>query len=238
MVDTPERSIDVRRGTEGTREAGTNGHRRGMMLVLSSPSGAGKSTLTRLLLEKENNLVLSVSVTTRPRRSSEIEGVHYFFVPPARFEQMRDRGELLEWAEVHGNFYGSPRDFVEEQLAAGRDVIFDIDIQGTFQLFEQMRDDVVAVFVLPPSIAEMWARLRRRAEDDEMNIRKRMRTAVNEMQHWTAYDYVIVNDDLDDAFDAVRSILKAERHRRGRVVGIRTLIERMVRDLEREVDAG
>ena len=128
--------------------------RRGLMLVLSSPSGAGKSTIARQLLEQESNLKLSISVTTRPRRSSEIDGVHYHFITRERFEQMRDRNELLEWAEVHGNYYGTPSDPVEEALSQGQDVLFDIDIQGTFQLYEAVRPDVVSVFILPPSIAD------------------------------------------------------------------------------------
>ena len=210
--------------------------RRGLMLVPSSPSGAGKSTIARQLLEQESNLKLSISVTTRPRRSSEIDGVHYHFITRERFEQMRDRNELLEWAEVHGNFYGTPRDPVEEALSAGQDVLFDIDIQGTFQLYEAVRPDVVSVFILPPSIAEMKSRLHRRAEDTPEVIQRRLKTAVGEMKHWSKYDYVIVNEDLQRAYDGAKSILRAERLRRERCPAIGTFIEGMVEDLRRETD--
>ncbi len=210
--------------------------RRGLMLVLSSPSGAGKSTIARQLLAMENeSITLSISVTTRPRRSSEIEGVHYKFISQDRFQQMRDRDELLEWAEVHGNFYGTPRDFVENALENGKDVLFDIDIQGTFQLYEKMRSDVASIFILPPSIAEMKSRLHRRAEDDEDVILRRLQTAVGEMQHWSKYDYIIVNEDLERAFNGARAILQAERLKRERSPAIGGLIDGMVRDLEREL---
>ncbi|MBA4611642.1 guanylate kinase [Stappia taiwanensis] len=208
--------------------------RRGVMLVLSSPSGAGKSTIARQLLDHETNLKLSISVTTRPRRSSEIDGVHYHFITLERFEQMRARDELLEWAEVHGNFYGTPRDPVERALESGQDVLFDIDIQGTFQLYETVRPDVVSLFILPPSIAEMKSRLHRRAEDTPEVIQRRLKTAVGEMKHWSKYDYVIVNDDLQRAFDGARSILKAERLRRERSPAIGRFIDGMVEDLKRE----
>jgi guanylate kinase len=210
--------------------------RRGLMLVLSSPSGAGKSTIARQLLEQESNLKLSISVTTRPRRSSEIDGVHYHFISRERFEQMRDRNELLEWAEVHGNYYGTPSDPVEEALSQGQDVLFDIDIQGTFQLYEAVRPDVVSVFILPPSIAEMKSRLHRRAEDTPEVIQRRLKTAVGEMKHWSKYDYVIVNEDLQRAYDGARSILRAERLRRERCPAIGTFIEGMVEDLRRETE--
>ncbi|MCX2723164.1 guanylate kinase [Roseibium salinum] len=209
--------------------------RRGLMLVLSSPSGAGKSTIARLLLEKEDNLELSISVTTRPRRSSEVEGVHYHFLDQKRFDQMRDHGELLEWAEVHGNCYATPRAPVESALENGCDVLFDIDIQGTFQLYESMRPDVVSIFILPPSIAEMKSRLHRRAEDTDEVIAKRLKTAVSEMRHWSEYDYVVVNDDLERAFDNVRAILKAERLKQFRSPKIGPLIQAMVDDLEKEL---
>jgi guanylate kinase len=210
--------------------------RRGLMLVLSSPSGAGKSTIARQLLEQESNLKLSISVTTRPRRSSEIDGVHYHFISRERFEQMRDRNQLLEWAEVHGNYYGTPSDPVEEALSQGQDVLFDIDIQGTFQLYETVRPDVVSVFILPPSIAEMKSRLHRRAEDTPEVIQRRLKTAVGEMKHWSKYDYVIVNEDLQRAYDGAKSILRAERLRRERCPAIGTFIEGMVEDLRRETE--
>ncbi|MXN64460.1 guanylate kinase [Stappia sp. GBMRC 2046] len=210
--------------------------RRGLMLVLSSPSGAGKSTIARQLLEQEKPLIdLSISVTTRPRRTSEIDGVHYHFISQERFQHMRERDELLEWAEVHGNFYGTPRDPVEKALENGRDVLFDIDIQGTFQLYEKMRSDVVSIFILPPSIAEMKSRLHRRAEDTDEVILRRLETAVGEMRHWKDYDYVIVNEDLERAFNGARAILQAERLRRERSPAIGPFIEGMVKDLEREL---
>jgi guanylate kinase len=188
--------------------------RRGIMLVVSSPSGAGKTTLTRNLLEMEENVSLSVSVTTRARRSSEIEGVHYYFISKRRFESMRDSDELLEWAEVHGNYYGTPREPVEKALASGRDMLFDIDWQGTQQLYAKMRDDVVSVFVLPPSAAELKARLERRAEDSGEVITRRLRNAAEEIPHWNEYDYVLVNRDLDKSFMRLRAILTAERLKR------------------------
>ncbi len=209
--------------------------RRGLMLVLSSPSGAGKSTIARLLLEKEDNLELSISVTSRPRRSSEVDGVHYHFIDAKRFEQMRDHDELLEWAEVHGNYYATPRGPVENAIENGRDILFDIDIQGTFQLYEKMRADVVSVFILPPSIAEMKSRLHRRAEDNDEVIAKRMQTAVGEMRHWSEYDYVVVNDDLERAFENVRAILRAERLKQFRSPKIGPLIQGMVDDLHKEL---
>ncbi len=206
--------------------------RRGLMLVLSSPSGAGKSTIARLLLEQEDNLELSISVTTRPRRSSEVHGVHYHFLEPKQFEKMKEHDELLEWAEVHGNYYATPRGPVEEAIENGRDILFDIDIQGTFQLYQKMRADVVSVFILPPSIAEMKSRLHRRAEDTDDVILKRLETAVGEMKHWAEYDYVVVNDDLDRALGNVRAILRAERLKQSRSPAIGPLIDGMVQDLQ------
>lgn len=185
------------------------------MLVLSSPSGAGKTTLTRMLLEDEKDGVeLSVSVTTRPKRTSEIEGKHYYFIDRRRFEEMIKRGELLEWAEVHGNGYGTPRAPVEKFLGQGKDVLFDIDWQGTLQLYRAARPDVISVFVLPPSAQELRARLARRAEDNQEVIQRRLRNAVAELEHWREYDYVIVNDDLDRSFQALKSILETERRQR------------------------
>jgi guanylate kinase len=209
--------------------------RRGLMLVLSSPSGAGKSTIARLLLEQEDNLELSISVTTRPRRTSEVHGVHYHFLEPEEFDKMKEHDELLEWAEVHGNYYATPRGPVEKAIENGRDILFDIDIQGTFQLYEKMRADVVSVFILPPSIAEMKSRLHRRAEDTEDVIMKRLKTAVGEMKHWAEYDYVVVNDDLDRALGNVRAILRAERLKQSRSPAIGPLIDGMVQDLQNEL---
>ncbi|MDN2567684.1 guanylate kinase [Aquibium sp. A9E412] len=190
------------------------------MLVLSSPSGAGKSTIARNLLESDAGFELSVSVTTRPRRGSEIEGVHYHFRTPREFEMLRDGDELLEWAEVHGNYYATPRKPAETAMAAGRDMLFDIDWQGAKQLKEKMRGDIVSVFILPPSMRELLARLKRRAEDSDTTIETRLKNARVEIEHWTEYDYVVVNDDLDRAFAAVRAIVAAERLRRDRRPGL------------------
>ncbi len=207
--------------------------RRGIMLIVSSPSGAGKTTLTRNLLEQEEGVSLSISVTTRPRRASEIDGVHYHFIPMRRFAAMRDAGELLEFAEVHGNFYGTPRQPVEEALAEGRDVLFDIDWQGTLQLYERMRDDVVSVFVLPPSAKELKARLERRAEDTGEVITRRLLNAAQEIPHWTEYDYVLVNRDLDKSFTRLRSILTAERLKRVHRPDLEKFVAKLLADLKK-----
>ncbi|KAA3504488.1 MULTISPECIES: guanylate kinase [Rhizobium/Agrobacterium group] len=203
--------------------------RRGLMLVISSPSGAGKSTIARNLLEKDKNISLSVSVTTRPRRQSEIEGIHYHFISKRDFERLRDNEELLEWAEVHGNFYGTPRDPVEVAMAAGRDMLFDIDWQGAEQLQDKMKADVVSIFILPPTMTELQSRLHRRAEDTEEVIKTRLINSRAEIEHWRDYDYVILNDDLQAAFEAVEAIVKAERVRRDRRHGmfdfVRALLE-------------
>ncbi len=211
--------------------------RRGIMLVLSSPSGAGKTTLSRNLLEQENidypgKLELSISATTRPRRPSEIDGVHYQFVSKARFESMRDHGELLEWAEVHGNYYGTPREPVEKALAQGRDVLFDIDWQGTRQLLEKMREDVVTVFVLPPSAEELKSRLVRRAEDSSEVIAQRLHNAAEEFQHWNEYDYILVNRDLDKSFARLRAILTAERLKRVKMPNLNDFVNKLLTELK------
>jgi guanylate kinase len=191
--------------------------RRGLMLILSSPSGAGKTTLTRMLLQdKSIDLTLSVSATTRERRSSEVDGIHYHFIEPADFERLRAAGEFLEYAKVHDNSYGTPRALVEKVLAQGRDMLFDIDYQGTLQVREKAPDDVVTIFILPPSMKELRARLERRAEDPANVIDRRLDNARNEIQRWTTYDYVIVNDDLQRSYRQVLAILEAERHKRGR----------------------
>jgi guanylate kinase len=207
--------------------------RRGIMLVLSSPSGAGKTTLTRNLLEQEENVALSISVTTRQRRASEIEGRHYFFVSKHQFEVMRDTGDLLEWAEVHGNYYGTPREPVEKALDSGRDVLFDIDWQGTQQLYEKMRSDVVSVFVLPPSADELKARLERRAEDSPEIIARRLRNAIEEISHWREFDYVLVNRDLNRSFGRLRAILTAERLKRVQAPDIEYFVDKLLVDLKR-----
>ncbi|MGG2476044.1 guanylate kinase, partial [Rhizobium sp. BR5] len=194
--------------------------RRGLMLVISSPSGAGKSTIARNLLEKDKNISLSVSVTTRPRRQSEIEGIHYHFISKRDFERLRDNDELLEWAEVHGNFYGTPREPVEVAMAAGRDMLFDIDWQGAEQLQDKMKADVVSIFILPPTMTELQSRLHRRAEDTEAVIKTRLLNSRAEIEHWRDYDYVILNDDLQAAFEGIEAIVKAERVRRDRRHGM------------------
>lgn len=207
--------------------------RRGLMLILSSPSGAGKTTLTRMLLQnKEIDLTLSVSVTTRPRRSSEADGIHYHFIGRDRFEAMRERNELLEAAQVHDHYYGTPRGPVEAVLAGGRDVLFDIDYQGTQQLRDKAGVDVVTVFILPPSIRELRARLERRAEDNAATIARRLANARHEIARWTMYDYVLVNDDLQRTFNDVLAILQAERLRRRRIeVGIAAFVERLLAEM-------
>jgi guanylate kinase len=198
--------------------------RRGMMLVLSSPSGAGKTTLSRRLLAKEKGIALSISVTTRAKRPGEVDGKHYHFINAKRFEQMVRAGDLLEHAEVFGNRYGTPRKPVEQALRKGRDVLFDIDWQGTQQLREKMRDDVVSVFVLPPSIRELERRLHTRAQDDAKVIRDRMSKASSEMTHWAEYDYIIINRNIDHAFDEVRAVLYAERLKRERQTGLTAFV--------------
>jgi len=206
----------------------TEPSRRGLMLVLSSPSGAGKSTLSRLLLQDEPELSLSVSVTTRARRASEVDGVHYHFIDPGRFVAMRERGELLESAEVHGNFYGTPREPVEAALSAGRDVLFDIDWQGTRQIADALPEDIVRIFVLPPSMAELRARLERRAEDGADVIGRRLANARNEILHWDEYEYVIVNEDLQASLATARTILHAERQKRIRQPALREHVARLL----------
>jgi len=200
--------------------------RRGMILILSSPSGAGKTTLTRMLLQdKALDLTLSVSVTTRARRSSEVDGVHYHFIDRHQYDLMKGGGDLLEAAEVHGNGYGTPRRPVEEILAQGRDMLFDIDWQGAAQVREALGSDVVSVFVLPPSMGELRARLERRAEDSAATIGKRLENAKREIERWRLYDYVVVNDDLQSAYRSVVSILAAERVRCARAAeGVETFV--------------
>ena len=194
--------------------------RRGLMLVLSSPSGAGKTTLSRMLLTEERSITLSISVTTRPRRPGEVHGRHYHFIDRARFDELRKSGELLEYAEVFGNLYGTPRKPVEKALRQGRDVLFDVDWQGTKQLRKRAPKDLVSVFILPPSSGELARRLHARAQDNRKVIRARMAKAAGEMSHWRDYDYVIVNRDRDRALGELRAILAAERLKRGRQTGL------------------
>ena len=207
--------------------AGNSPSRRGLMLVLSSPSGAGKSTIARHLMAEDKDIVLSVSVTTRARRPSEIDGVHYHFIDQPTFNKLRDRGELLEWAEVHGNCYGTPRAPVEEWLSSGKDVLFDIDWQGADQVAQAMPEDLVRIFVLPPTMAELASRLVRRAEDAPDVIAKRLANARAEIQHWRDYDYVLINKDLQTSLEKAQAILYAERMRRART----TWLEGFVDDL-------
>lgn len=204
--------------------------RRGLMLVLSSPSGAGKTTLSRMLLD-DPAITLSISVTTRPQRPGEKDGAHYHFIDRARFDAMVKNSELLEWAEVFGHRYGTPRAPVEQALAAGRDVLFDIDWQGTQQVREKARSDLVSVFVLPPSAGELERRLHTRAQDPDDVIRARMAKASDEMSHWAEYDYVIVNRHLKDAFAELRAILAAERLKRERQTGLSDFVRGLQREL-------
>lgn len=199
--------------------------RRGLMLVLSSPSGAGKTSISRALLERDGNLSLSVSATTRPQRPGETDGKDYHFVAPDDFEALIAADELLEHARVFGHLYGTPKAPVEAALSAGRDVLFDVDWQGTQQLAERARDDLVSVFILPPSTVELEQRLRSRARDPEDVVQGRMAKAADEMSHWAEYDYVIVNRDFEDSIVQVQAILAAERLRRERQVGLGAFVK-------------
>ncbi len=195
------------------------------MFVLSSPSGAGKSTISRRLLALDAEVTMSVSATTRPKRPGEVDGVDYRFVDPTEFNLMINRGELLEYAKVFDNYYGTPRQPVERALAAGRDVLFDIDWQGTQQLAQAARTDLVSVFILPPSTEELERRLRTRAQDSDDVVARRMADAAGEMSHWAEYDYIIVNRDLDESVRCVYAILIAERLRRHRQVGLTDFVK-------------
>jgi len=203
--------------------------RRGLMLVLSSPSGAGKTTLSRRLLKADSVLTMSVSVTTRPRRDGEVEGQDYFFVSPSSFRGMAKGGGFLEHAVVFGHHYGTPKEPVMMALAKGRDVLFDLDWQGTQQLRQQAGDDLVSVFVLPPSHAELERRLRARAQDPEEVVASRMARAGNEISHWAEYDYVVINDDLDASVVKILTILAAERMKRSRATGIPAFASKLTR---------
>ena len=202
--------------------------RRGLMFVLSSPSGAGKTTLSERLLKTDKDIVLSISATTRSRRPGEAHGQDYYFVSEEEFFRMRDAGEFLEWANVFGNYYGTPRPLVEATLRQGKDVLFDIDWQGAQQLDEVAGEDVVKVFILPPSRDELERRLRRRAQDPEDVVQKRMAKANSEMSHWAEYDYVIVNYDLDESEALLKSILFAERLKRRRQIGLAKIVKEMM----------
>lgn len=195
-------------------------HRRGLMLVLSSPSGAGKSTIAKEILARDKNIAMSVSMTTRPKRPGEVAGRDYHFVDKADFNMMVNRREFLEYAKVFDNYYGTPSEPVLEALAAGRDVLFDIDWQGTQQIAEQARDDLVSVFILPPSTAELERRLKKRAQDSLEVVARRMSKASDEMSHYAEYDYVLVNHDIEQSVGRAMAILTAERLRRERMVGL------------------
>ena len=202
--------------------------RRGLMFILSSPSGAGKTTLADRLLKKDGEMTLSISATTRTRRPGESHGQDYYFVSEEEFIRMRDNSELLEWANVFGHLYGTPRGLVEDTLREGRDVLFDIDWQGAQQLDEVAGEDVVKVFILPPSREELERRLRKRAQDSEEVVQKRMAKADAEISHWAEYDYVIVNYDLDESEELLRSILFAERLKRRRQTGLSRIVKEMM----------
>jgi guanylate kinase len=206
--------------------------RRGVMMVLASPSGAGKSSISRAIFEDDPNISLSVSVTTREKRTDEIDGKHYHFIDVAEFHRMRDAGELLESAEVHSNFYGTPRARVEEKLSQGRDILFDIDYQGTLQLLEKVRADMVTIFILPPSIKELRKRLERRAQDSKGTIEKRLKNARIEMDHFAEYDFVIVNRDLEESVQKVRTILAAARLERERYKGLAPFVRRLQKQID------
>ena len=205
--------------------------RRGLLLVLSSPSGAGKTTLARRLLARDHEISMSVSVTTRPARQGEVDGADYHFITPERFRDMVDNSELLEWAEVFGHHYGTPRAPVEAALADGRDMLFDIDWQGTQQLGQLMADDLVSIFILPPSAEALRQRLINRAQDPKSVIAKRMADAAREISHWPEYDYVIVNSELDPADHAIDAILTAERLKRQRRPGLTDFVRGLLKDL-------
>ena len=213
--------------------AGDGAERRGLMFVLSSPSGAGKTTLARELMSKVSGLEMSVSVTTRLMRPGEVEGKDYHFIDKQRFNHMAKTNELLEHAPVFDHFYGTPRAPVEAALSAGRDVLFDIDWQGTQQLREKARQDVVSVFILPPSAADLEKRLHTRAQDSDAVIRGRMSRASHEMSHWAEYDYIVINHAIDEAFGEVHAILKAERLRRDRRTGLTDFVRTLQKQLEK-----
>jgi guanylate kinase len=207
--------------------------RRGLMFVLSSPSGAGKTTLSRMLVAEIPALQMSVSATTRPKRPGEVDGKDYYFLDQKRFDAMVANGELLEWATVFGHCYGTPRAPVEASLAAGKDVLFDIDWQGTQQLRSRSPNDVVSVFILPPSATDLEKRLHTRAQDSEEVIRGRMKKAGDEMSRFDAYDYIVVNDNIGIAFESVKSILRAEQLKRERQIGLTEFVRNLRRQLEK-----
>ncbi len=205
--------------------------RRGLLFVMSSPSGAGKTTLSKNLLAADDNITMSVSVTTRAKRPGEVDGKDYYFIYQRKFDAMVEAGELLEWANVFGNSYGTPKKPVEDALEQGRDVLFDIDWQGTQQLAQAMKDDLVRLFILPPSGETLRQRLIKRAQDSSSVVAKRMAEASREISHWPEYDYVIVNEKIEDAHQQVMSILTAERLRRRRQVGLTAFVRELTKEL-------
>ena len=205
--------------------------RRGLLLVMSSPSGAGKTTLSRRLLAKDSTITMSVSVTTRSPRPGEVDGKDYHFIAHEDFRRLRDRDDLLEYAEVFGNFYGTPKRPVVEALHAGRDVLFDIDWQGTQQLAQAMEDDLVRIFILPPAAEELRLRLIKRAQDSASTVAKRMAKAADEISHWPEYDYVIVNEDIETASRQIDAILTAERLKRRRRIGLTQFVRDLTKNL-------
>jgi guanylate kinase len=211
--------------TSGQQSGFTEVHRRGLMLVLSSPSGAGKTTLSRMLLKEEPDMEMSISVATRPRRPGEVSGVDYHFIEPTEFDLRVNRQELLEHAKVFGHYYGTPREPVEKALSRGRDVLFDIDWQGTQQLDERAHEDLVSIFILPPSTRELERRLQARAQDSAEEVARRMAKATDEMSHWAEYRYIIVNYDLQRSLTQIRAILQAERLRRERQIGLHDFVK-------------
>lgn len=204
--------------------------RRGLMFILSSPSGAGKTTISRMLLERDPEIKLSVSATTRPKREGEVDGKDYHFVSQAEFDRMVEDSEFLEWATVFGNSYGTPKAQVKAGLREGQDYLFDIDWQGTQQLYQKMEVDVVRVFILPPSLAELQRRLNGRGTDSAEVIAARMERARAEISHWDGYDYVVVNDDVESCYSQVCEILHAERMRRARQTGLIGFVRELMKD--------
>lgn len=219
-------AADQGAGADGPRPSGSI-RRRGLMLVLSSPSGAGKTTISRSMLERDANLAMSVSVTTRPPRPGEEDGRDYHFIGVETYKRMVDRQELLEHARVFDNYYGTPKGPVMDSLAAGHDVLFDIDWQGTQQLAANARQDLVSIFILPPTVGELERRLRGRAQDSDEVVARRMSKAADEMSHWPEYDYVVVNNDVEQSIASVNAILTAERLKRTRQVGLAEFVNGM-----------
>ena len=205
--------------------------RRGLMFVISSPSGAGKTSLARKLIENDPDIAMSVSMTSRPPRPGEIDGQDYIFVSEDKFNEALEKGALLEWARVFDNLYGTPRREVEDRLKNGKDVIFDIDWQGTQQLHEKAGQDVVRVFILPPSVRALEQRLKKRGQDDDEVVRRRMSDAANQISHWAEYDYVIINENLDKSLNELATVLHAERLKRERRIGLSSFVQGMIPEL-------